>query len=194
MSKNLRWIFYALMAVNPSCYHVAKMTTLREVHNPTSYVFPASVEDIRYCFRRFRAFYPPLEIGDRMLFVTFKSSVEPEWRQHDFPESANDMDIKLDSLGNSLGPSNSYVNASGKGLLLHADFFVQLFPEGIKHTRVTIKTYKPSVILGSEFAFGHAWERYVYADVKPTTIEEYTILLQLGSCLGVKDMPSLLLP
>jgi hypothetical protein len=170
------------------------MTTLREVHNPTSYVFPASVQDIRYCFRRFRIYYPPLEIRGRWLAAEFKTSFNQSSQKWFFPESANEMDIKLDSLTNPLGLSDSYVDASGKGLPYNADFFVHLFPKGTKHTRVVINTYKPSVILGSEFSFGHAWERYVYVDVKPTTIEEYMILLQLGSCLGIKDMPPLLLP
>jgi hypothetical protein len=72
-----------------------------------------------------------------------------------------------------------------------ADFKLQLTPMSNTSTRVDIQTSESKVRIGPNFG-GHGGN--YYEPVAPTTIEEYGILLKIGSALGERGMPPLHLP
>lgn len=72
-----------------------------------------------------------------------------------------------------------------------ADFKLQLTPVSDSKTRVDVQTSESKVRIGPNFG-AHGGESY--EPVTPTTIEEYRILLKIGSALGERGMPPLQLP
>jgi hypothetical protein len=69
-----------------------------------------------------------------------------------------------------------------------ADFKLRLTPMSNMNTRVDIQTSESKVRIGPNFG-AHGGDSY--EPVAPTTIEEYRILLKLGSALGERGMPPL---
>jgi len=63
-------------------------------------------------------------------------------------------------------------------------------------TRITINTINPEIKVGYEFkrGDGHGFIQPRYKEIKPTTIEEYELLLLIGKYLGEENMPNLILP
>jgi hypothetical protein len=86
--------------------------------------------------------------------------------------------------------------ADGHRLIYYADFHIHVAAVGAKRTRVEVFTRGSSVVVGAE----RGWTvhgpntSFIMADVKPTTVEEYQILLRIGQQLGEKDMPPLITP
>ncbi len=72
-----------------------------------------------------------------------------------------------------------------------ADFKLRLTPISDSRTRVDVQTSESQVRIGPNFG-GHGGGYYEL--VAPTTIEEYGILLKIGSALGERGMPPLQLP
>jgi hypothetical protein len=72
-----------------------------------------------------------------------------------------------------------------------ADFKLRLTPVSNTNTRVDIQTSKSKVRIGPNFG-AHGGDSS--EPVAPTTIEEYRILLKIGSALGERGMPPLQLP
>ena len=72
-----------------------------------------------------------------------------------------------------------------------ADFKLLLTPVSDSKTRVDVRTSESKVRIGANFG-GHAGD--YYERVAPTTIEEYRILLKIGTALGEQNMPPLRLP
>jgi hypothetical protein len=108
----------------------------------------------------------------------------------DKPENRNDA--CLFGGAHPFGRSKVYFK-NGLPLLYFADFHIHLTATSASKTRIEIFTNNPWVSAGLDESslLGPA---YIAVDVKPTTIEEYEILLKIGEQLGVKGMPRLVVP
>ena len=64
------------------------------------------------------------------------------------------------------------------------------------NTVVTVTASDTEVVTGTKFGFGPCGpgQGYVYESVKPTTVEEYSILRYIGSYIGVTNMPEVIKP
>ena len=111
-----------------------------------------------------------------------------------FSEPENQDDIYLFSHVPLVGKSLVY-QRDGEGLDYHANFHLHLTTVDAQRTRVEVVVIDPWIPCGRVFNV-HAGSGYVdsIAKVKPTTIEEYQILLRLGATLKEADMPSLRVP
>ena len=75
-------------------------------------------------------------------------------------------------------------------------FYLHLESIDETHTKLTITTFEPMLIVGRDLLpspphFGRGYKKMT---VEPSTIEEYEILLKIGNLVGEKDMPPLILP
>jgi hypothetical protein len=82
----------------------------------------------------------------------------------------------------------------GRFLRYQADFHVHLSSPPGPPTSVNVRAINARVATGTTWTIGHAGRMNVYEDVDGTTIEEYSILRAIGDCLGVPEMPQVLLP
>lgn len=107
----------------------------------------------------------------------------------------NENDAYFYGTDSPVGESQVYFK-DGQPLIYYADFHIHLTAVGPKRTRVEIFTCDSSVAAGAEKSL--TVHRYgnslITANVDPTTVEEYQILLRLGEQLGAKDMPPLIIP
>jgi hypothetical protein len=203
--RTLRWIVPIVVLVFlTACsqdIHEIKTRTLPE-KNPTSYVFPGSVDAVREriieAFQFENRYEKPAEdfYSSFNNPTTFSFRVESRedvvFSEHIFKDPENRNDVYLHTYGEPLGPSPVYFGG-GKPLRYRPKFQLHLTAADDKNTKVTVITHDPSVINGSKCCGLHG---YVSNDiaVEPTTIEEYRILLFIGRVLGVNDMPPLKLP
>ncbi len=74
------------------------------------------------------------------------------------------------------------------------EFQLHMIPISRSETRVVVIPRKPEVIDGQSWWGPHMSPANIYRDVLPTTVEEYKILLELGTALGADNMPPLQLP
>jgi len=180
--------------------HTIKTKPLRE-KNPTSYVFPRPVSEVREeiikAFEIENRFSKATEefyssFSDTRLWFSVESREDSVFSETIFQNPANHNDVYLHSHGEPLWSSPVYFGG-GKPLRYRAKFQLHLIAVGDNSTQVSVVTHEPSVINGSKCCGLHG---YVSNDVsvEPTTIEEYKILLFIGSILGARDMPPLRLP
>jgi hypothetical protein len=112
-----------------------------------------------------------------------------------FRDPENSNDIYLHTFRQVFATSTVYRGRHG-GLPFLAAFHLHFAARGSNETLVTITALDPEVINGERFGAGPCGPGYVsqYEHVKPTTVEEYTILLYLGGYLGITNMPNVILP
>ena len=111
-----------------------------------------------------------------------------------FDDPANVHDIYLHSSHTPFTPSAVYRGRNG-GLPFMATFHLHLARSG-SDTIATIKASNAEVINGTKFGIGSCGpgQHWNCVSVKPTTVEEYSILRYLGGYLGVTNMPPVILP
>ena len=176
--------------------------------NPTSYSFPLPVTEVHQ--RAWQAFsmehqdtHPIFRKSSSMALETnllFESTLFAEcatnavFAEKIFHDPANSNDIYLHSFGSPFVISPVYHGKKG-GFPFIASFHVHLAASGT-NTIATVIASDTQVINGTKFGFGPCGPGMAnnYVDVKPTTIEEYTILRYLGDYLGVTNMPPVVLP
>jgi hypothetical protein len=165
--------------------------------NPTDYEFALPVSEVR---KKLLAAFKDFDLRQKLassfdsnsrylVSVRSKDDPDPE-KTFDNPENKNDL--YLHSWGEIIGPSPIYFGG-GKPLEYRAEFQLHLTKAGNNRTKVSVITHKPHVINGSKCCGPHG-EVSNNVPVEPTTIEEYKILLFIGSVLGTKDMPPLRMP
>ena len=112
-----------------------------------------------------------------------------------FNDPTNSQDLFLHSLSEPVVASRVYF-ASGKPLPYIASFHLHLDAVNSNETLVTVKALDTEVIAGKHFGFGSCGPGMAntYLAVKPTTVEEYTVLRYLGNFLGVTNMPAVVYP
>ena len=170
--------------------------------NPTSYSFPLSVAEVHA--KAWLAFSidhqtdqpifghtPGLMFQDTLFAECATNAV---FGKAIFSNPANAEDIYLHTFDSPFEVSPIYHGSSG-GLPFIATFHLHLTASGT-NTIVTVIASDTEVIAGTKFGFGPCGpgRANVYVSVKPTTIEEYSILRYLGSYLGVTNMPAVILP
>jgi hypothetical protein len=170
--------------------------------NPTSYSFPLSVAEVHA--RAWQAFSTVHQI-DEPIFgnstnISFDSKLSAEcstnavFGEAVFRDPANTNDFYLHTFHRPFVVSSVYCG-SGGGLPFIATFHLHLVASG-SNTIATVTASDAEVVTGTKFGFGPCGpgQGYVYQNVKPTTVEEYTILRYLGSYLGVTNMPEVIKP
>jgi hypothetical protein len=196
-----RFLAALLLGLCTSCasdVHPIKTRALSQ-KNPTSYVFPHPVPEVRekvltaledYKFRR--DFYSSLSPNNPSFHFSVNTRGDAGSSEPIFASPDNKDDLYLHSFGDWIDPSPVYF-AGGKPLRYRAKFQLHLTALGDNSTKVSVITHDPSVINGSVCCGLHGYKSNDVA-VEPTTIEEYRILLFIGRVLGVSDMPHLSLP
>ena len=89
-----------------------------------------------------------------------------------------------------------YLKENGDSLNYLAGFYLHIEEIDSTHTKVSIMTIDPKVVLRRELlpSLPHMVRMDKTMSVDPSTIEEYGILLEIGRLVGEKDMPSIYLP
>lgn len=159
-----------------------------ETKNPTEYIFNASLTKVKSAIQ--------LEFDHhnfKRMNIAFKGSFYPDSTKL-FDQPGNEDDYCLYSNLNSIGKSRIFYKGS-EFLEYFADFHLHLDQIGVESTRIEIITLNPRIIIGREILPNiHAVRPDKYHDVKPSTIEEYEILLKIGKAIGQEDMPELIMP
>ena len=159
--------------------------------NPTVYEFEGSLEEVKNAIREARGIswqnsQKPHEGGE----LIWKNSSNP-FAGKIFENPKNENDAILCGMGAAVGKSAMYMK-DGEGLLYYADFQIHLAAITALRTKIEISTFDSHVLAGTEWhPFAQAG---IYLEVKPTSIEEYQILLDIGKQLGATNMPKLILP
>jgi hypothetical protein len=111
-----------------------------------------------------------------------------------FRNPANSNDIYLHTFDMPFVKSSVYFGHDG-GLPFIATFHLHLTASG-SNTLVKITALDTKVINGRRFGIRPCGFGYGSASqkVKPTTVEEYSILRYLGQYLSVTNMPDVILP
>jgi hypothetical protein len=102
-------------------------------------------------------------------------------------------DAYLSGGGTCIGESKTYFK-DDQPLIYFADFHIHLTALDERKTRVEIFTYGSYVVTGLDESWSPHGPSLISAEVDPTTIEQYQILLDIGRQLGAKEMPPLLTP
>jgi len=171
--------------------------------NPTSYTFPLSVEEVRagalQAFSRDHQYKEPIfQPSANSVRLEPTLSVECSTNavsgKSVFDNPANENDIYLHSFHTPFVASAVY-RGRGGGLPFIANFHLHLTGRG-SETVVTVTASGAEVINGTKFSIGpcgpgQAWN---CVRVKPTTVEEYSVLRYLGRYLGITNMPEVVLP
>jgi hypothetical protein len=153
--------------------------------NPTSFVFRASVDEIQRALRN-------KAVRCCGLAVEFKDHTFFSNGLLDLPGNGNDAYIH--NFHQPIGPSAVYFSADDP-LPYLCEFQLHLIPISQGETRVVVIPRKAEVIYGRSWWGPHNFSpANLYRDVSPTTVEEYRILLELGTALGADNMPLLQLP
>ena len=154
------------------------------IGNPTSYIFESSLADIHEALRKngVQCCGKAIEFKDNALF---SESI--------LRSPGNENDAYIHNFHEPIGASAVYFSR-GTPLPYICEFHIHLVPISPRKTRVVLIAHNPEVIAGRSWWGLHGSPANIYKNVKPTSIEEYKILLELGSSLGAADMPKLLLP
>jgi hypothetical protein len=170
--------------------------------NPTYYSFPLPVEEVHK--QAWQAFSIDHQVEHpifgRSRGIGFEDTLSAEcatnavFGEAIFRDPANSQDIYLHTFHTPFVISPVYRGSAG-GLPFIASFQLHLAANGT-NTTVSVIASNPEVISGSKFGFGPCGpgQANIYVSVKPTSIEEYSILRYLGSYLGVTNMPDVIIP
>lgn len=171
--------------------------------NPTSYSFPMPLEDVR--IKALEAFSIQHQVDEPIfarspIALHFENTLFAECSTNAiiseaiFRDPANTNDIYLHTFHSPFVVSSVYRGRAG-GLPFIASFHLHL-TSSATNTLVTVTASDTEVINGEKFGFGSCGPGYGWncERVKPTTVEEYSVLRYLGSYLGVTNMPAVSLP
>jgi hypothetical protein len=202
MKKSLTTIF-AIAIVAMSCSHGVSRVRTRSLPspNPTSYSFPLPLEEVHaralqvfsYEHQADQPIFGRSALVERDIFVV-ECATNALFGQTVFRDPANAQDIYLHTFHMPFVISSVYRGRDG-GLPFIATFHLHLTTSG-SNTVVTITASDTEVVNGTKFGFGHSGPQQVRncEPVKPTTVEEYSILRYLGRFLGITNMPDVILP
>jgi hypothetical protein len=194
------------VTVFPAVSCIGSMTRIETVslsnQNPTSFSFPLPLEEVHT--KAWQAFSIEHQV-DQPIFgnstnISFESTLFAECSTNTvfgeavFRDPANTNDFYLHTFHQPFVLSTIYHGRDG-GLPFIAVFHLHLVASG-SNTVVTVTASDTEVVTGMKFGFGPCGpgRGYVYERVKPTTVEEYTILRYLGSFIGVTNMPEVIEP
>jgi hypothetical protein len=196
-------ISVAVLVTSCSRGTVRVQTRSLPIANPTNYSFPLPVEDLRA--RALEAFSTAHQAKDPIFgrsagTMHFQRTLYPQCSTNDafaqaiFRDPANTNDIYLHALHDPFVESPVYRGRNG-GLPFLASFHLHLSAAG-SNTIVSVAALETEIINGEKFGIGSCGPGYAwnYQKVKPTTVEEYSLLRYLGSYIGVTNMPDVIVP
>ena len=195
--------FIALVAVSCTIGVSRIQTRSLPYPNPTSYTFPLPVEEVRikamqtFSIRHqthepvFGRLEPANGFED---IFSAECYTNAHFGKEVFGDPANTNDVYLHTYGPPFEVSSVYYGRDG-GLPFSAVFHLHLTGSG-SNTLVTVTASDTKVVNGRRFGFNPCGLGYNARGqrVKPTTLEEYSILRYLGRYLGVTNMPDVVLP
>ena len=195
----------ALAAAAVSCSHGVSRIQTRSLPgpNPTTYSFPLPVEEVHakaleafstdHQYRE-PIFKKPARTDYWESILHAECSTNAVFGRALFDDPANAHDIFLRCSHAPFVISAVYHGRDG-GLPFIADFHLHLANRG-SDTVVTVKASGTEVVNGTKFGIGSCGpgQHWNYVSVKPTTVEEYSILRYLGRNLGITNMPPVILP
>lgn len=159
--------------------------------NPTSFVFEATIEQVHAALIKGQFDLLPrrgVETKEDIIFEQSRSTLE---------RAGNEYDGFLYCPSGGCGrKSEVYFLSNNQPCNYGADFHIHLTQVDPTKTRVEIFTHRPWAYVGEVVRVDPpAWHRRgIFVKVKPTTIEEHIILRNLGSELGVTNMPPEIVP
>lgn len=186
------------------CYsNIGYRVKLLEKKNLTSYVFHAPHDRLKAIIRSDFSKNRSKDIDDRRSVQEIGSK---QWNVNDeislyllylgdsmSEKPENKLDLYLTPSNNRIVSYSKVYKKFWKSLEYFAEFQLHFEPISENETKITVITHAPEVLYSSSPVFsGHAYVNF--KKVKPTTIEEYEILLRIGKLVGEKDMPPLKLP
>jgi len=193
----------ALATISCSCSVTQVQTLPLPSPNPTSFSFPLPLAEIHT--KALEAFSIEHQIdqpifGRSDLATPLEDTLSAEcatnavFGQAAFRDPANAQDIYLHTFHMPFVLSSVYRGKDG-GLPFIATFHLHLAASG-SNTVVTITASDTEIVTRTKFGFGPCGpgQGYVYESVKPTTVEEYSILRYVGSYIGVTNMPEVIKP
>jgi hypothetical protein len=176
-----------LVSLLPCCEYSVASKKLKS-KNPTVYVFNATIPKVRECLKGKGHF----KLRDKLFHVAFKEDDSPFARPI-FDSEQNKHDAFLYNFHEPIGPSEVYFKGN-EPLLYFAHFHIHLERVGPEQTKVEAISVGSKVIHGRKFSIHALGMINDYMDVEPTTIDEYRILLKIGSCVGQEGMPKIIVP
>ena len=204
MSKSFTVVLAVAFAA-VSCSHGVSRIRTRSLPspNPTSYSFPLPLEEVHT--RALQAFSSEHQsrkpiFGKSASPVHLESILSVECLTNAvvgkalFADPTNAHDIYLHSSHSPFTTSSVYRGSDG-GLPFIATFHLHLASSG-SNTVVTVTASGAEVINGTKFGIGSCGpgQRWNCVRVRPTTVEEYSILGYLGRHVGITNMPAVILP
>jgi hypothetical protein len=154
------------------------------VQNPTTYDFNSSLADVHEALRKKVV---------KCCGASIEFKADAIFGRPVLLSVGNENDAYIHNFHEPIGASAVYFSR-GTPLPYICEFQIHLVPISPQETRVVVIARNPEVIAGLSWWGLHGSPANIYKDVKPTSIEEYKILLELGSSLGATGMPKLLLP
>jgi hypothetical protein len=174
--------------------------------NPTSYTFKMPVTELRDTVIKMFGIAPQMDNPIlKTVFMDATASKEypieivfsPEtsqkvvFGQEYFKGKNTDGDIYLTSMG-GFWLSPLYFHG-GKPFEYITPFVIQFKKITKESTQITIKAIEPKIVNGTECCDTHG--NYSRMElVKPTTVEEYTLLTYIADKLGVKGLKPIVFP
>jgi hypothetical protein len=171
--------------------------------NPTTFTFPMPLEEVHT--GALQAFSIERQVKEPVFsrsdpastlehILSVECSTNAVFAATLFQDPANAHDIYLHTFHTPFVLFAVYRGKKG-GLPFIAAFHLHLTSTG-SNTTVTVKASDTEVVNGTKFGFGPCGpgQGWNCEKVRPTTVEEYSLLRYLGGYLGVTNMPPVVLP
>jgi hypothetical protein len=208
MSKYLTILLASILAwATVSCSHGVSRIRTHSLPgpNPTSYSFPLPPAEVHT--KALEAFSTKHQAGVPIFpksvskghlasVLSAECATNALQAKAVFEDPANARDLYLHSFHTPFTTSPVYRGRDG-GLPFNAVFHLHLAGGNSgSATVVTVTASETEVVNGTKFGIGSCGpgQKWNWVKVKPTTIEEYSILHYLGRHLGLTNMPAILLP
>lgn len=183
--------------------YIGFRTKSLEEKNPTSYVFHMPMDRLRnliaddFTKDRSNGKYDLYNIPDMGIRQWDVHDADNPYNalipEHIFDKPENNQDLYLISAQSPIISYSKIYLKFWKPLEYYAEFQLHCEPSSENKTKIEVITHRSRVHYFSFPLFsGHAYVNV--RKVKPTTIEEYEILLRIGRLIGENDMPQLKLP
>jgi hypothetical protein len=205
-------IFFIL--VISSCNSRPPKEIVVEQPNPTAYIFHFKFESVKETILKSLNYYKfqstigkenfdsdkgELVSYECLLAEPYSKSTAQMWPEGEkfFYRPNYNTDIFIYTYG--YAPSMVYFSTNGKDpLIFTANYYLHLDKLDENTTKVTVITINNRVMTGRELlptpqmcGFGRS---AIFKTVPPTTVEQYEMLLQIGTTLGEKNMPKKIIP
>jgi hypothetical protein len=167
------------------------LKTTLERKNPIEYVFNVSIDSIHKMSIKNK-----YSLFEHAAVWTIKEKlIIPMEIVNNLEKPANKYDMFIDARFDNL-KSYTYKNHEGEYLEYLVSFYIHLDSIDISKTKVSIETFDPKLIRDHDLLPSppHFVRNPKWLIGEPSTIEEYSILLNIGKSIGEKNMPSLILP